>query len=81
MKREIRQIKPGEIFYLFGDKIHYVGCLTTGEEPIHIFWTFGRYKRRRFYKAVPQWELEIEWEYMRKTRKKRVCQKKLNSFN
>ena len=66
MKAPLRPIKVGETFYEFGEKLHYVGVCETGDEPIHIFWVYNKYKQRRAYRAVPHWALELEWEYMKK---------------
>ena len=66
MKGRLRMIKPGETFYLFREKIHYVGIVKTGDEPVHVYWIWNKWKRRRAYKAVPEWSFEMDWEYMRK---------------
>ena len=79
MKSSISEIKPGETFYLHGDKIHYVGCFTDGDEPIHIYWTWGKFKRRRFYQAVPHWQFAIQWEYMEK-RGRTVVRRPITDF-
>ena len=72
MKGPLREIKPGETFYLCGrEKMHYVGVITTGDEPVHVFWIWNKWKQRRIYRAQPQWSFEIEWEYMVKTKEKR----------
>ena len=66
MKGTLRHIKPGEIFYLFREKIHYVGVIDTGDEPVHVYWVWNKWKRRRAYTAKPHWMFELDWEYMRK---------------
>ena len=71
MKGPLREIKPGETFYLHGQRIHYVGVVTTGDELVHVYWGWNKWKRRRFYEALPQWSFEIAWEYMVKTKEKR----------
>jgi len=71
MKGPLREIKPGETFYLFGEKIHYHGAVVTGDEPVHVYWVWNQYKQRRAYRAVPYWAFEMDWEYMTKTKPKR----------
>ena len=70
MKGPLRKMNPGETFYLYGRKNHYVGVVTTGDEPVHVYWVWNKYKRRRAYTAEPQWMFEITWEFMSKTKKK-----------
>lgn len=70
MKGPLREIKPGETFYLFGKKIHYVGVVKTGDYPVHVFWKWNAHKQRRFYVAEEEWEFELDWEYMTKTNPK-----------
>lgn len=50
MKGPLRKINPGETFYLFGEKIHYVGVVTTGDEPAHVFWVWRIMVKRAKYK-------------------------------
>lgn len=69
MKGPLRKIAVGETFYLFGDKIHYCGVVTTADELIHVYWIWNKYKQRRAYKAVPHWMFEMDWEYMRKKKR------------
>lgn len=71
MKGPLREIKPGETFYLFGKKIHYVGVVTTGDEPVHVYWKWNNNKQWRVYVAVEQSVFEMDWEYMTKTKPKR----------
>lgn len=71
MKGPLREIDPGETFYLLGEKINYHGVVITGDEPVHVYWIWNKYKRRRSYRAVPQWRFEQEWQYMTKTKPKR----------
>lgn len=70
MKGPLREIRPGETFYLFREKMHYVGVITTGDEPVHVFWIWNKWKHRRYYKAEPQWLFELDWKYMVKTKEK-----------
>lgn len=71
MEGPLREIKPGETFYLFGTKIHYVGVVTTGDAPVHVYWKWNNYKQRRVYVAVEQSSFEMDLEYMTKTKPKR----------
>lgn len=72
MRGPLRPIKPGETFYLCNrEKIHYVGVVETGDEPVHVYWFWNKWKNRRVYIAKPQWMFEIDWEYMFKTKEPR----------
>ena len=72
MKGQLREIRPGEVFYRFGSqKIHFVGAVQGLDEKVYIFWEYNKYKRRRFYSALAEWELEIEWKYLWKTKTRR----------
>ena len=71
MKGPLREIKPGETFYLYGKKIHYVGVVTTGDEPVHVYWQYNKYKQRRAYTSEPEWSFEITWEFMQKSKRKK----------
>lgn len=61
---------PGETFYLFMDRIYYVGVVETGDERVHVYWIWNKWKHLRVYKAVPEFAFEMDWEYMTKTRPK-----------
>lgn len=71
MKGPLREIKPGEIFYLHREKKHYVGVLTTGDEPVHVYRTWSTYERGWIYTAVPQWRWEQILAYLTKSKPKR----------
>jgi hypothetical protein len=66
MNGPLRPIKPGEEFYLHHEKTHCVGVVTTGDEPVHVFWEWAKHRKRRMYRAVPEWQLEVQWEFMKK---------------
>ena len=66
MKEPLRQIKVGETFYFFGEKLHYVGTCETGDEPVYVFWSYNKYAKSRIYHAVPLCKLNIHWNYMKK---------------
>lgn len=70
MKGPYRQPRPGEVFWLFRDKLHYIGVAESREDRVHVFWAWNKWKRRRWYKTMPDLDLEMAWEYMRKTSKK-----------
>ena len=71
MISQFREIKPGEVFYRYGrDKIHFIGAVQdpdTGDR-VFVFWEYLRHKQRRLYTALAEWELEILWKYLWKTR-------------
>jgi hypothetical protein len=72
MKGQLREIRPGEVFYLYGSqKIHFVGAVQGLDEKVYIFWEYNKYKKRRLYSAFVEWELEILWEYLWKTKTRR----------
>lgn len=68
MEGEYRLMKPGETFYMHGEKYHYVGVISTGDELVHVTWSWSKYKRRRVYYAIEDKLFEIDWEYMRETK-------------
>lgn len=71
MKGQFREIRPGEVFYRYGSqKIHFVGAVQGLDEKVYIFWEYLKHKKRRLYSALAEWELEILWEYLWKTRTK-----------
>ena len=61
-----RQLRPGEVVYLVGDKLHYIGIAESAEDKVHVFWGWNSYKRRRYYKTIPDYCLEFYWKYMDK---------------
>ena len=71
MEGDFKEIKPGEVFYCFNEKLHFVGSVKGTDEEVYVFWGWNRYKSRRYYEAYPEWEMEIKWEYFRKTKEKR----------
>lgn len=68
MDGPVRQIRPGETFYLFGRKIHYVGCVESHEAKVHVFWGWNKCRHQRYYQAFPDELFDIDWEFMRKTK-------------
>lgn len=65
-----RQLRPGEVVYLAGDKLHYIGIAESAEDKVHVFWGWNKFKHRRYYETVSDKVLEFEFEYMSKTRTK-----------
>lgn len=66
-----RQLLPGEVVYYFGrEKLHYIGAAESAEDKVHVFWGWNKSKHRRYYEIVPDKVLELEFEYMSKTRTK-----------
>ena len=70
MNGPVRNIRPGETFYLHGRKLHYIGVAESTEDKVHVFWGWNRYKARRYYETLPADLFWIEWKYMTKTKDK-----------
>lgn len=43
-------IKPGDVFYYFRDKCHFVGTLQDEAVTLYTYWHYNRYARRRYIK-------------------------------
>lgn len=62
-----RQLRPGEVVYLAGDKLHYIGIAESAEDKVHVFWGWNRYKQRRYYETIPDICMGVCFKYMSKT--------------
>lgn len=58
-------IKPGDVFYYFRDKCHFVGTLQDEAVTLYTYWHYNRYARRRVYKTEPKWSFAITLQYSR----------------
>ena len=65
-KYSSKDLRPGCTYHLFHQKYHYVGVLKDGDESIFTFWFYNSYRRRRFYRTMPEWETDIELKYVEK---------------
>lgn len=70
MSGELRELKPGEVFYFFNEKLHFIGIAQSDEDCVYVFWAWNARKRRRYYCTIPLWAMKIDWEYFRKTKKR-----------
>ena len=66
MNEPLRDIRPGEVFYEHGEKLHYIGKVQSNEDNVHVFWAWNKWKRRRYYTVIPDDLLEIHWKYLKK---------------
>lgn len=70
MKGEFRPIKSGETFYLFKERLHYIGIAESKDDKVHVFWGWNKFKKWRYYKVIPDDDLAEYWQYFRKNKKK-----------
>lgn len=59
-------MRPGEVFYECGTKLHYIGNVQSHEDTVHVFWAWNKWKRRRYYTVIPDDLLKIHWKYFKK---------------
>lgn len=68
MKGKLREIKPGEVFYRFGEKVHFIG-VASHDVDVFVFWGWNKWKKRRYYLVIPSAIMEIEWQYLEKKKR------------
>ena len=68
MKGKLREIRPGEVFYRFGDKVHFIGIASHNED-VFVFWSWNKWKNKKYYLAIPARIMEIEWRFLEKKKR------------
>lgn len=68
MKGEYRQPNVGEVFYYGRDKMHYIGCASSTEDKVHVFWCWNKWKSRRYYMTFQDEVLQYLWKFFTKKR-------------
>lgn len=69
MKGPLREIRPDEAFWRFGERIHFVGIAQSWDDRVWIFWGWDDRENCRYYLAFPQWEMEQVWKQLSKSKK------------
>lgn len=79
MRGTINDLRIVDVVYLFGEKLHYCGCVAyrddTVDDTLHIFWGWNKWKKRRYYEVKREWELHLDWQYLRRTKKRKIHHK------
>lgn len=66
MEGNLREIRDGETFYRFGEKIHFVGVARSWDDTVYVFWGWDSLENNRYYLAFPLWEMELVWKQLSK---------------
>lgn len=71
-KLEPVNIKPGEVFFYTGNKMHYIGFAEGDNDKVHVFWVFNKQKHRRDYMTFQDEVLRFLIKFFTKRNKPRI---------
>ena len=81
MRGTINDLRPCTVVYRFGEKWHYCDFAEGPAGRLHIFWGWNKFKNRRYYEIFEEWQLQEDWEFLRKTKRRRKINNLDADFN